>query len=287
MKRFNIDMQQTQHLGHLSSALHTLLPTMKTLQTKHHAYKFQVAITIVCHKAVDPSVATQPPVTLISEMIAVYATDAAPPLDDVNRQLLNVIEVFEMNGSGGYSPISKTLQLTLWQFDPLRGSAFIPQPQWIQARRAVVNVADTGVDCFRWAILAGMHPVDVHADRSGKYIEHIGKYDFSSLSFPILLQSVGPFAPRNNLSINVYGVDPLLFESDGVHHYVTIRLFSRLVARPWTHCCRRCLHAYSSQELLDTCSRLLRCARDQISRGPTLSFHQYPETTDSTVCSIG
>ena len=52
-----------------------------------------------------------------------------------------------------------------------------------------------------------MHPVDVHADRRGKYIEHMGNYDFSSLSFPTPLQSVGPFALRNNMSINVYVVD--------------------------------------------------------------------------------
>ena len=52
VKRYNIDMQETQHLYHLSPALHLLLPTMKTFQDKHHAYTFQVAITIVCHKAV-------------------------------------------------------------------------------------------------------------------------------------------------------------------------------------------------------------------------------------------
>ena len=69
---------------------------------------FQVAITILCHKAVDPSVVTQPPVTLTSEIIAVYAADAAPPLDHANQQLLNFIEEFEFNGSGGYSLISKT-----------------------------------------------------------------------------------------------------------------------------------------------------------------------------------
>ena len=63
---------QYRHAGDTTPrqpALHLLLPTMKT-------YKFQVAITTVCHKAVDPSVVTQPPVTLTSEMIAVYA-DAA------------------------------------------------------------------------------------------------------------------------------------------------------------------------------------------------------------------
>ena len=95
--------------------------------------------------------------------------------------------------------------MSLRQLDPLRGSAYIPLPRWIQTKRALVNVTGTGDDCFNWAILAGMHPV--HEDRRGKYEEHMGKYDFSSLSFPTPLQSVGPFALRNNMYISVYGVD--------------------------------------------------------------------------------
>ena len=83
------------------------------------------------HKAVDPSVVTHPPVTLTSEMIAVYAVHTAPPLDDVDRQLINFIEVFELNGTGWVLPNFQNLQLTLWQLDPLRGSAFIPLPRWI------------------------------------------------------------------------------------------------------------------------------------------------------------
>ena len=70
VERYNINMQETQHLVHLSTALHLLLLTMTQFHTKHRAYKFQVAITIVYHKAVDSSVVTQPPVTLTSEMIA-------------------------------------------------------------------------------------------------------------------------------------------------------------------------------------------------------------------------
>ena len=193
MKRYNIDMQETQHLGHLSPALH-LLPTMKSFQDKHRAYKFQVAITIVCQKAVDLSVVTQPPFTITSEMIAVYAADAAPILDNVNQQLLNLIEVFELNGAGWVFSNFQDLQFTLWQLDPSRGSAYIPLPRWIQTRRAVVNVVGTVDDCFNLAILAGMHPVEVNADRRRKYIEHMGRYDFSSLSLPTTLQSVCPFA---------------------------------------------------------------------------------------------
>ena len=144
------------------------------------------------------------------------------------------------------------LPIALWQLDPLRGSAFIPLPRWIQTRRAVVNVAGTGDDCFKWAILAGMHPVDVHADHRGKYVEHMRKYDFSPFPFPVPLQAGGSFALRN-MSINVYLVDDgnkviyplrvsstlvpdrhvdlLVFEHDGVQHCTTIRNFCRLVGR--------------------------------------------------------
>ena len=52
-----------------------------------------------------------------------------------------------------------------------------------------------------------MHPADVNADRRGKYVEHMGKYEFSSLHFPVPLQVVGSFALGNNMSINVYGVN--------------------------------------------------------------------------------
>ena len=106
-----------------------------------------------------PAVVTQPPVVLTSEMVAVYAD--APPLNDVNRQLLNFLEVYGHNGSGWVLSNFVSLQLTLWHLDPLRASAFTPLPNWIQTRRAVVNIIGTGDDCFKWVVLAGMHPVEI------------------------------------------------------------------------------------------------------------------------------
>ena len=51
---YNIDMPETEHLDHLLPALHLLRPPMRIFQDNHCTYKFQV----------DPSVVTQPPVTL-------------------------------------------------------------------------------------------------------------------------------------------------------------------------------------------------------------------------------
>ena len=149
-----------------------------------------------------------------------------------------------------------------------------------------------------------------YAYRRGKYVDHMGKYDF-----PVPLQTVGSFALRNNMSIIVYGVDAdneviyplrisstlvpdrqadlLLFERDRVHHYTIIRNFSRLVGRKLSSHERRPLLYTIYTRLLEpgvvgcSCSRLLPCAKDQISRGPEVSIHQYPETTASTVCNIG
>ena len=88
--------------------------------------------------------------------------------------------------------------------------------------------------------------------------------------FSLPLSSVGSFATVNNMSINVYGadddkkviyplccVDMLLFERAGTQHYTAIRNFRKLVGSQISnhehvvYCCKKCLHAYKSQELLD------------------------------------
>ena len=208
VKQFTVDMKEVNHLSALKDAIVVIAHTMSTFYRQHRACKFQFAVDVVFHKAVDPAVVTQPPVTLTSEMVAVYPDLSPAPLEDVYRQLLTFVEVYEHNGSGWVFSYFASLQLTLWHLHPLRASTFVPLPRWIQEKkRAVVNVVGTGDDCFKWAVLAGMHPVGNHGDRMSKYEEHVCKYDFSSLRFPVPLSSIGSFAVKNDLSINVYGVE--------------------------------------------------------------------------------
>ena len=110
-----MDMQEANHLAALQGAVAYFEPSMSTYHREHRAYKFQMDIDDVFH----PAVITQPPVTLTSQMVAVYY-DEAPPLEGVNRQLLNLVEVYEHNRSGWAFSHFASLQLTLWQLDPLR-----------------------------------------------------------------------------------------------------------------------------------------------------------------------
>ena len=52
-----------------------------------------------------------------------------------------------------------------------------------------------------------MHLVAIHGKRMNRYVEHIEKYDFSSLRFPVPLSPTGSFAAADNLTINVYGIE--------------------------------------------------------------------------------
>ena len=229
------------------------------------------------HKAVDPTVVTQPPVTLRTTMAAVYP-DGSPQLTGTSAHLLELIEVYEHNGSGWVFFGFVSLQLTLWHLDPLRASAFVPLSKWVKDKHAATNIVGTGDDCFKWTVLAALHPVTDHSNRMDNYLPYVNLCDFSSLSFPVPLSAVAPFAKRNEMPINVYGIEDgrkliyplrvsdavipgkhvylLLHELGEIQHYSTIKDFSRLISGQLSshhgtvYCCKKCLHAYSTPELL-------------------------------------
>ena len=169
VEQFTVNMKEAIDLSTLKKAVAVFTPVMTKFHQEHRAYKFQIVVSVVFHKAVDPAVITQTPVWQCHREWFPYA-DAVPPLDDLNSQLLTFIEVYEHNGSGWVFSNFASLQLTLWHLDPLRASAFVPLPQWIRAKRAVVNVTGIGDDCLKCAVLAGMYPVDDNAHRMSKYM---------------------------------------------------------------------------------------------------------------------
>ena len=97
---YEVDMKESDNLTALQAVVTSFQPSMPTYRRDHSAYKFQKAVDVIFHKAVDPTVITQPAVTLTSEMVAVYG---APPLEDINRQHYSTIRNFSRLISGKLS----------------------------------------------------------------------------------------------------------------------------------------------------------------------------------------
>ena len=63
------------------------------------------------------------------------------------------------------------MEFSLWHLDPLRASAFVPLPKRIRDKRDVTNIIGTGDDCFKWTVLAGLHPAVDNPSRMENYLE--------------------------------------------------------------------------------------------------------------------
>ena len=64
--------------------------------------------------------------------------------------------------------------------------------------------------CFKYAVLAGLYKPSDHVDRVSSYTPFEAQEnvpDFSMLTFPVTLRSIGKFEEKNDISVNVYAGD--------------------------------------------------------------------------------
>ena len=249
-------------------------------RVRDNGIKYFMTLSIKFHQATNVFDITDPPIVFHSEPYEIYdGSDITPSLKSIEMQLLKDIEVFQRNGSGWI--INKLLQLdtTVLKHDPLRASTYIPLPNQLRWKNAVLNIKNTDQKCFLWSVIAQFHPAydQRNANEVYQYRQYEHLYDVTDLNFPISLQQISKFEKLNNISVSVYGyedktiyplrvsietyendrhVELLLYIKDDVSHYTLIRNFSRLVSSQVSkhngvmHFCRFCLHGFSRPDLL-------------------------------------
>ncbi|CAI6375126.1 unnamed protein product [Macrosiphum euphorbiae] len=181
------------------------------------------------------------------------------------------------------------LLLGVYEYTPMGGSSYLPLPESILNRKAVVNPKNIDQQCFKWAILAKHVSHDNRTRVGANYSREEHRYDFSALSTPTPVSELMLFEKSNpGTSVNLYGVrksaknkknkksstqsvayplrvvdeekenhfDLLLITGkDGDNHYAYISNFSRL-ASPQKNShdhrlffCKRCFASFDNQPL--------------------------------------
>ena len=169
------------------------------------------------------------------------------------------------------------LEIHIVEYNPTKGSSYIPLPDWISNKKAIVNIQNKDEKCFIWCVLRYLHPKEIHEER----LTDLNKYEFSlntkGITFPMKLKDISKFE-KLNLSlpgINVFSVnnnifyplrmaerdclntiDLFLYEEDGVSHYSLIKNFNRLIKSQKTKSkngeifiCKKCFTHYTKEEL--------------------------------------
>ena len=196
------------------------------------------------------------------------------------REIIENINTFQNNGSGWYFKEVVQLEIHTTEFNPMKGSSYIPLPDWIMRKKAIVSIRNKDEKCFLWSVLRYLHPREKNDCR----LKDLEKYEFSlntkGITFPIKIKDITKFEKLNPdlPGINVFSVDdkktiyPLrevnrgckntidlfLYEEDGKFHYSLIKNFSRLIRSQITtrtdepiQICKRCFSNFTKEELLD------------------------------------
>ena len=185
---------------------------------------------------------------------------------------------FQAKGSGWYFKEVVQLEIHTVEFNPANGSTYIPLPDWITNKKAIVNIQNKDEKCFLWCILRHLHPREDNDSRIKDLKEYENSLNTEGITFPMKLRDITKFEKLNPElpGINVFSVDkftfyPLrmaekdclntidlfLYEEDGVSHYTLIKNFHRLIKSQKTKSlngkifiCKRCFMHFTKEELL-------------------------------------
>ena len=90
-----------------------------------------------------------------------------------------------------------------------RGCSYLPLPDWIARKKAIINPLNDDEECFKWAVIAASKWGDIksHPECVSNLREFSDNYDWSGLKFPVSVKDIGMFEAKNNISVNVVGVE--------------------------------------------------------------------------------
>ena len=254
--------------------------------TNHKNIKFKMVLVCLMERI---KVKTDKGVEELEEVKSYFSSKTYKNLESTNPEklvkkciskILGSIEEYNTNGSGWYFKEVLKLEVNTVEFNPTKGSSYIPLPDWISNKKAIVNIKNKDEKCLLWSRLRYLHP----KERDEERIKDLEKCEFSlntkCITFPMNISDITKFEKLNPElpGINVFSeddkmtiyplreskrdckntIDLFLYEEDGVSHYTLIKNFHRLIRSQKTRShngkifiCKRCFSHYTKEELLE------------------------------------
>ena len=188
------------------------------------------------------------------------------------------IEAWSERGSGWIMDKILEAFINVAQYQPRRGRSYMPLPKKLQNKKAIINVQNRDNHCLRWALRAALFPAPRGAKltRTSSYPTEDG-LNFTSIDFLTPVSQIDRLERQSqNLAINVFGWENervvvhrisekgseiprinLMITKQGENtHYsyvkrLTALLYDQNRHNESKHFCKRCLHGYTTIDLLE------------------------------------
>ena len=115
--------------------------------------------------------------------INLESTDVKVILSKMIKEILEKISIFQMGGSGWYFKEATSLEIHIVDYKPIKGSSYIPLPDFLMRKKAIINMKNKDNKCFLWSILRYLHPVQMNEVRLTDIRKYENDLNFKGIDF--------------------------------------------------------------------------------------------------------
>ena len=155
----------------------------------------------------------------------------------------------------------------------MRGSSYLPLPDWLAKKKAIINPKNLDLECFKWVVITAMRweEIDRGHQRISKLKRFENNFDWTGVGFPVSFRTIERSESQNQISINIPAVKDrqiyicrkrgdyerivnlMLITENNHKHYVAIKSLSRLLSKQNSkhkeaqHFCMNCLQRFREE----------------------------------------
>ena len=210
--------------------------------------------------------------------------------DIIEDVLTALVHYQKNNGSGWYFKEVIRIEIHLADYKLMRGGSYIPLPDFIKKKNAIINIKNKDEKCFIWSVLRYLHPVQKNGERINDLKKYENDLNFKKIKFPFQVNDIIKFENQNPKlpGINIFSVndnkkiyplrinqkdckksiDLFFYSDEEKQHYSLIKNFTRLVRSQITShrsskifICKKCLFHYTKEDLLE--KHILYCGNNE------------------------
>ena len=85
------------------------------------------------------------------------------------------------------------LDVNFHQLNLMRDSSYLPLPDWLVNKKAIVNPHNDNDECFKWSIITVEKVGMKDPQRVSNLRKFMDNYDWSGLEFPVSIKNIGKF----------------------------------------------------------------------------------------------
>ena len=156
--------------------------------------------------------------TIITQDKAYFNTETYINLESTNvkvilsqmiKEILEKNYIYQRNGAGWYFKEVFSLEIHIVNYKPIKGSSYIPLPDFIMRKKAIINMENKDNKCFLWSILRYLHPIEKQETRLTDIRKYENDLSFKGIDFPVKLKDITKFENqhKNLPGVNVFSVD--------------------------------------------------------------------------------